>query len=575
MTMPNAFRWLRKYFALLVIAAAFIWSAATIFMRQNPEASPGITVLRIGHWQLETGMRDAFEQMAADYHELHPDVVVLQEAVPVSIYPTWLNTNLVGGSAPDILEIPNEGHIPDDILIQYYNRYFLILSPYVSQANPYNKGTKLEGLPLRRTYRDGMRAAYAEELQEYMSIPLSLFSARIFYNKNLLKKLTGSSEAPSGYREFLAACAKIKSQKDERGKYYVPIAAAKESMWAWDSMMFDPITYPALRRTDFSRDGTVSDDEMYTAFKTGRINFQFPAFKARYKITREITEYFPEGFTGLTLDDTVFSFAQQRSVFLSTGTWDARSLQSQADHNFEIGVMDFPLPGKDDPEYGAFIEGPKYEEIKGGLPFGITRSSKHKEIALDFLFFMVGQKQNEALNKKMGLMPVIEGAETDPFFAAFAPHLEGVYAVMHIDIGGETRNKFEQLYPLYLCGKISYETFVAEFEPFYINQGLKDWQEKERDWRRALLMNEQLLGGMRAAALISNWTNAGDAESKWVKYRAMTRARQVMPEIDHNRKVQLIEKGPAPNSTGPYEYSDEVLKKIRARVKEESMPVKK
>ena len=39
---------------------------------------------------------------------------------------------------------------------------------------------------------------------------------------------------------------------------------------------------------------------------------------------------------------------------MTTGTWDARSLQEQAKGQFEVGIMDFPIPAADDPVYGAY-----------------------------------------------------------------------------------------------------------------------------------------------------------------------------------------------------------------------------
>ncbi|MGD0093659.1 MAG: hypothetical protein ABSE73_27430 [Planctomycetota bacterium] len=176
---------------------------------------------------------------------------------------------------------------------------------------------------------------------------------------------------------------------------------------------------------------------------------------------------------------------------------------------------------------------------------------------------MASQKQNEDLNEKMGWIPIITGTHMAPFFEAFAPHLEGVYGALSLNLGGETRSRYQQLYSLFQTGQMSYERMVAEFEPFYKSRGLEDLRERERDWRRALVRNEQLLAGMRAAALCAG---GDEAASQWVKYRAMTAARQVLAEVDHNYKVQLAENGPRAQAAAPYEYSPEVLRRIRKRL---------
>ena len=557
------FRWVRRYFTFVAIGLAFAWSGLTILATRAVEARPGTIVLHIAHWQLENGVREAFDELSARYRQTHPNVLIVQDIVPSTVYPSWMSTNLIGGTAPDMMEIPKY-KLPNDILVSYYNRYFISMSPYVNQVNPYNAGTELEKVPLRQCYKDGMRNAYIKEMQQYMHIPLSMFAIRIFYNKNLYKKLTGNDEPPKNYREFLAACRKIAEQTDERGQHYIPICNSTDSLFAWEGMMFDPITYGMLRKIDFNRDGLVTDDEMFAGFKRKLIDFQSPPMKARYKIQREVNEYFSVGYTGLTRDDQVFQFAQQRGVFTSTGTWDVRTLIAQAEGKFDVAIMDFPLPGEDDPEYGKVVLGPKYEEVEAGFPIAVSRQSAHPEAAVDFLLFLAGQKQNEDLNKVMGWLPVTQGAKLDPLLEkSFSPHLEGVYTTLEIALGSETRNKYQQLYSLYQTNEISYENMVKTYEPFYLEKGLLDFKERDREWRRGMQRNEQALAYMRVDAM----TSAGPAAaSKWIAYRNMTATQQVLAEIEHRRKVDAIEFTPTAHNIGPYEYSPEVLAKIKSRL---------
>ncbi len=559
--MHRLFTFLKTYFALIVVGLTFLWSALMIAVYRNRHTPPGAIILRIGHWQLEASVRDAINLMAEEYRKLHPNVYIVQDAIPESVYGQWVSTQLMGSTAPDILQVG--GSLPGNIWLSYYNRYFMPLSRDVYRPNPYNKGTELEETPLRQTYKDGMRTAYVDEMQEYISIPLSQFGVRIFYNKDLLKQLTGLDEAPHNYRAFLEACKKIGAQTNSTGNPYIPIAGSGYHISMWEGMMFDPLTYGAVRRADFNRDGFVGNDELYVAFKTGRINFKFPAFEARFRMLREVTDHFQTGYTGLTRDEAVFLFAQQKAVFMTTGTWDARSLQQQAEGQFEVGVMDFPLPDKDDPYYGKIVEGPIFETPGTGFRFGITRTSQHPEIALDFMLFMASQKQNEELNKIIGWIPCILGTQMDPFLEAFDPHLEGVYGAMNLWLGGETATKWVQMASLYQVGQISYEDMAAEFEPFYIQNGLKDFMEQQRDWRRGMIQNERFLAGIRAKALAAE---GDEATSAWVKYRALTKDRQIWSELSRSRQVKLLEQGPDLTSVGPYEYSPEVLQKVRERV---------
>jgi ABC-type glycerol-3-phosphate transport system substrate-binding protein len=122
-----------------------------------------------------------------------------------------------------------------------------------------------------------MKTAYVTEMQEYMSVPLSLFGVRIFYNKDLLKQITGSDVAPLDYRQFLAVCEQIRNTTNPvSGAAYIPIAGSAYHFGHWDGMMFSPVTYGAFRRADFNRDGFVGNDETFVAFKTGLLDFTYP-----------------------------------------------------------------------------------------------------------------------------------------------------------------------------------------------------------------------------------------------------------------------------------------------------------
>jgi len=551
-----------RWFPVAIIGAAFVWSCVVIGLHRTEEAPAGAVTIRIGHWQLETSVREAIDTMARDYQKLHPEVRVVQDAIPETTYGQWVTTNLMGGTAPDLMEIGIA--LPEPLWISYQRRYFHPLTQYTAKPNPYNRGTPLEGVPLRQTFMDGMRSSYIEALQEYTKINLSQFGVRIFYNKPLLKKLTGLDEGPTDYRAFIAACEEIKKHTNAEGKPYVPIACSAYHFWMWEWMLADILTYPALKRADFNRDGYVGNDEEWVAFKSGRLSFDFPPYRARFKVMSEVSNEFQVGYTGLTRDDAVLLFAQQKAVFLPTGTWDSRSLQEQAKGSFEVGLIEFPRPTAQDSEYGKFVEGPLYEVPWVGFPFGIVRTSKHPDVALDFLLFLASQPNNDKFNRIIGWIPSIVGTTMDPLLEAFKPKLEGVYPCMNFGLGGETWVRWTQDYALFQVQQISYDELAKRFAPFYIEKGLKDFMEVQRDWRRTIRTDEEFLAGIRAKALIAE---GGEAASLWVKYRSLTANRQVLPEIAHARQMALVTKGPDPKALGPYEHSPEVLARAKARLK--------
>ncbi len=558
----RALKFVRDYFALIVVGATFAWSAVAIAAYRARGAPPGAIVIRLGHWQLEASVRDAINQMAEAYRrEVNPNVYLVQDAIPEGTYGQWVSTQLMGGTAPDLLQVG--AMLPPNIWFSYFQRYFVPLGKYVERENPHNAGTDFAGQPLRRTYKDGMKTSYVDEMQEYMSIPLSQFGTRVFYNRDLLRKLTGLEQPPDEYRAFLDVCERIRGQRDPRGAFYIPIAGSMYHFGMMGSLMWDPLTYRAVEKADFNRDGVVGNNEQFVAFRTGRLDFDFLPYRARFKMIEELTRHFQSGYTGLTRDEAVFLFAQQKAVFMSTGTWDARSLQEQAKGQFEVGVMRYPYPAPDDPFYGPVAPARPREQVGSGFQFGITRTSKHPEVALDFLLFLASKARNQHLNAIIGWIPAIRGTETDPLLRAFEPNIVGAYPAMNFTLGGETVVKWNQLHALFQVGQLTFDRFAAEFGPFYLDRGLLDYKEQSRDWRRGMQRNETFLAGIRARALYSE---GAESHTEWIRYRALTASRQVWAEIDRARQLDLMERGVAKDAVGPYEYKPEVLAAARNRI---------
>lgn len=556
---------LSRFGPLLAIAAAFTWACVTIATRRGSEAPPDTTVIRIGHWQLEAGVRQAFDELGKDFAALpeiqqkYGKVMIVQDAIPESTYGQWITSNMIAHTAPDLVEIGLG--LPYNIWLAYQNRYFEPLTTLANEPNPFNKGTDLEGVPLRLTFDDAMRGGYQEELQEYIRVPLARFTARVFYNKTLLRKLTGLNEPPPHFREFIDLCKRIATMKDPSGQYYAPISSSKYHIGMWDGELCLPMTYQTLYQADFNRDGTVGNDEMFAAVKSGRLDFHSRAIQARYRMFAELVGCFQKGFAGLNRDEAVFRFAQQQSVFITTGTWDALSLVEQAKGQFEVGIMAFPRPAQDDPDYGAQVLGPFYDPAGQGFPFGLTRSSQHPELAKDFLLFVASKQGNQKLIEIIGWMPSVTGVPLPPMLAKFAPVNQGQYACFNTDLGGDTVVRYQQaIGRLQTDPQYHVEDFIAEFEPFYKEHGLSDWREQQRDWRRGIINNDKFLAGLRGEALLVAPQKPDDP--LWIKYRTYTATRQVTPGIGRAAQLEMVESGP-PRPVGPYEYLPEALENAR------------
>ena len=563
-------RWLSTWKSRLpwfVIIAVFCWAAVTIVMRGRQEAPRDVVTVRLAHWQLEAGVRDGLAEAATEYEKLHPNVRIVQEAIPETTYGQWMSTQLMGGTAPDIVQA---GMVEGHLMTAFFTRYFVPLSRYVTRPNPYNAGTDLEKVPLIRTFKDGMRRSFIDETQEFMTIPLALTGVRLFYNKPLLRKLTGLEEAPTDYRAFLEVCRKIRAQKQPNGQPYVAIAGSRFHYMRWDESLIKPLTYLAAREIDFNRDGRFSKEEMLLGFASGKISFSHPAYEASFKMVREITREFPSGWSGLTRDEALFNFAQEKAVFLATGTYEAEGIREQAAGKFDLGLMDFPLPAKSDPEFGAIVQGPRYENPEGSMPMAVTRTSKHPDVAVDFLLFLASREENEEFNKRLKWIPIVAGATIDPYIKPFEPTLEGVFPAFDPTIGGRVSSN----------GASS-------------SRCTRSIKSATRTWRLSLgdslppkgsrtLGNFCEIEGVRRSRT-NNWRSACDpapssrsgkeAEADWLKYRNVVVSRQLAADQTLLSEGLIFADPEALRRQSFYQYTAKALDNIRKSVGAENARV--
>src|SRR5690606_3549685 len=108
-----------------LMVAVFIYSLVLVGTRARRAADPDIITLRSAHWQLEGGLREAFDAVALRYMELNPQVRVEQIPIPERVYASWMRTQLVGQTAPDLIEF---GQLSVDVMDELLARNFVPLT---------------------------------------------------------------------------------------------------------------------------------------------------------------------------------------------------------------------------------------------------------------------------------------------------------------------------------------------------------------------------------------------------------------------------------------------------------------
>lgn len=412
---------LSNYIGLALLLACFGIALFRIASRPDARPEDGTERIRFAHWQLEGGLREAFDHLAREYEALHPGVKVEQVAIPERTYAQWTRTQLVGGTITEIVQL-GQASSDDEVLA----RFFVPLTEYTEQPNPYNVGTELEGVPLRDTILDGMLgdASYRQNLLEYYGIPVSMFTVRMFYNETLWKSLLGDTPPPQDYESFIKVCQRVREVSQETGRSVIPIAGSKSNAPPLLSYLFASQTQRLNQKLDVQKNMRPAVTEIGLSLLAGKWNLDDPAYTSGLQLVREAASYFQPGYSTLARDDASFYFLQGRALMIATGSWDSPSFRAQAD--FKIGVFSLPIPTADHPQYGKYMLGRGSEAETGtGLAFGIPKQTKNFDRALDFLHFLSSRKGNATFSRISGWLPSVVGVEPAESVRPFIPVTDG------------------------------------------------------------------------------------------------------------------------------------------------------
>ncbi|MGD0088462.1 MAG: extracellular solute-binding protein [Planctomycetota bacterium] len=532
--------------AIALLLGTFLLSLAHAMLRSTRTTeSGGKEVITLAHWQLEPGVRDGLNFVAEKYNEMRkargePEIIFKQLPITEKGYGQWVTTQLMGGTAPDLIEMGLG--LPWAVWINYRARYFVPVTQEIMRPNPYNQGaffmydgklTPGEQVPWKETYIDAMGNPIYE-LQEYYDIGLSTFGCRLFYNAELLKKLTGElaqagkwpralDAPPDDLREFLQLCDAIHELKDERGRNYMPIAASGYGCHTMWGQILEPLTGLVQDDVDENMDGWSANDETFFTILQGRVKFDDPRILKVMGLTREVSKRFQQGWKGLSRDDAVGFFIQRRSLFISTGSWDGMYLKAQAETApvpFEVKIAQYPTVSPKDPEWAELGLGRNSEWRGTAFPFGLTKNCKHPDLVLDFLRFASSQKINEELNRVIGWIPAVQGAKPSEFLAAFAPNIDGPRKGWDLVLGGRTQTIFDQVNPLVQLGQdekgqpFTEKEWAVRMQNDWIPAAVADFEQRDEVERDFLKSKESTAALLRAKMILGAGTAQGDYYQK-------------------------------------------------------------
>jgi len=400
-----------------VLAGAFLWSVGTVLSRAQ-KARSGKTQISFAHWNLESGLREAFDAVAVQYMRLHPEVEVTQVPVPGRVYQTWTRTGYAGGTLPDLVVL---GGTSDEMLANYFRP----LTAEVNTPNPYNQGTALADTPWRETFLDGLSKSYGlETLQEYYSIPIAAATVRMYYNAQLWREILGETQPPRNFAEFIAICRRVQDFAEEKRRAITPIAGSKFTGEMLLGRLFKSQTQRLALEINPERNLAFPANPTALAFLPGLASLDDPAIDDGYAIMREVGQFMQPGFLELDRDDAILRFGQGRALTLPTGVWDYGSIVEQSP--FPLGIFEIPMPETDDSRFGKNTLGPVSEAGEASaVSFLVSADSKHPDVAIDFLKFLTSQQGNQIFASISKWPPGIVGVKMAAETREFQPRTEG------------------------------------------------------------------------------------------------------------------------------------------------------
>ncbi len=498
---------------LVILVLALGWSVTHVTMLTFFGAGDSMVsdkvVIRFAHWQLEGRTVQALNAACEDYMKLHPDVIVKQIEVPERGYEQWVKTQLIGRTAPDLIQL-RTWRWKD-----FINRYFEPLAVYVDKPNPYNADDpNLADLAWRETYVDGMMGGWIDELKALYGIPMSLFTIRIYANRQMLEDATGKSTPPQTLGEFLDACRKIEAWARKNNKSVVPISGSDYIANMFRDRYFRMGTWGLMDLLDRNYDGTTGETERLRAFYSGEFALsEDPHIRAAHQVLFDITRFFNKGFMAAKRDQSVFLFVQGNAAMIATGSWEAGTLWEQTKDEFDIAVFDFPTAAIDNPQYGQYIRYRVNEaDARAGFAMGLTKLSQQKEQAIDFMHFLTSRSYNEKLNRKFRWFPAIVGAKPDKVLEPFRPKVEGIYDAYKMHFGDSTKLEYENAYSDYISEtgvkdrRAHYQGFIERYEEAYRRLALKDFRRSHDKKYSSMESNKASMAQMRLRAVLGGMT---------------------------------------------------------------------
>ena len=312
-------------------------------------------------WSWRQEDRAVYEALIDAFEAEHPGITVKFEAFEAASYATVLSTALAAGTGPDAMMVRAYGAFETVAGAGY-------LMPLTEADVP-----GLAGLP------EGARRAQTLRADgQIYGVPFASQSMLVIYNRDVFDRLGLS--VPQTWDEMLATARAIQAA----GLF--PFANGTATAWQNETIV------SALTSSLIGRD-------FFDGIQNGTADFTDPRFVGGLTALKEISAFFPRGFTGLDYASAQQLFVSGMAAMFAGGSFELANFTRQ-NPDLKLGV--FAAPGRaasDERLVGLFYDG----------GYAGNATTEHPEAVKKFLAWLATPAFAQRFANQLGNLSPVPG----------------------------------------------------------------------------------------------------------------------------------------------------------------------
>ena len=368
---------------------------------------------------------EAMKTLSTQWMDTHPGINLMFLQPPAGDYATWIQTQLIGGTGPDIFWywLGTLHQWVDDGKTVSLNDYLEMPNRYI----PEDKGA------WKNTFKNPFLDSYSAK-GNFGGVPENMNSTGIFANVDMLKSVGIDVKAeivpelgsPKDWATMISWCQKLK----DAGLLAISAGIGLIQQWWITGVMSDQFMNSWIAKYDGLnyhnqtpqklQKGIISQEEFLQAYFCDKLDpFADPGVRDMFRVIKDWTQYMPVGFAGEDLGNPLDLFlTNQLAMYWQPARLLGTVLQDNR-RKFEFTSFWVPPVTKATSE---FVPDPPYLPIGvggfGSVSYGLNQAciSRHNvDECVDWLMFITTPKNNEMIvNEVPSFIPSIKQARALP-----------------------------------------------------------------------------------------------------------------------------------------------------------------